>query len=283
MTIDTVVIPVAGNGTRMLPASKSVPKELLPVYDTPVLQFALDEAVATGAKRIVLVSHRSKSAIEDYIRPSAELEGTLREKGKVNLLQKLERGRIPDDVEVCFAYQDEPLGLGHAVLCAQDYVLPGAFGVILPDDVVMGSEFLGSMVDNFDATRMQSLIGSLKVPPEEASSYGIFDFEGEVDVTRPSKARGMVEKPDVGTAPSQFAAIGRYILSSQIFDVLAVGKRGAGGEIQLTDAIAACGDIYALPVDAPRFDCGCHEGLHCAAEFVRALRREEMSLQIAAE
>jgi UTP--glucose-1-phosphate uridylyltransferase len=282
MTIKTVVLPVAGNGTRMLPATKAVPKELLPVYDTPVLQFALDEAVAAGAQRIVLVSHHSKAAIEDYILRGDELAETLRQKGKVTLLQRLEQARVPSSVEVRMVFQDAPKGLGHAILCAKDACLPGPVGVILPDDVVMGGQCLAKMARVFDPSRMQSLIASLEVTRDEISSYGVFDFDGSV-AGYPRRARGFVEKPSADEAPSLHAAIGRYILDDCIFEHLARTDVGAGGEIQLTDAISACGDIFAMPIDAPRFDCGSHEGLFEASQYQRSLRNDAEPLAIAAE
>ena len=283
MKVRTVILPVAGNGTRMLPATKSVPKELLPVYDTPVLQFALDEAISAGAERIVLVSHRSKVAIEEYLSVSEGLEATLKQKGKVQLLRRLQSARIPEKVDVRLVYQDEARGLGHAVLCARDECLPGPVGVILPDDLIVGTSCLGQMVDAFDPERMNSLIASLRVNEDEISSYGVFDFEGSDTVGKPRAARGLVEKPDPDKAPSLFAAIGRYVLSEEIFVALENTQPGAGNEIQLTDAIAACGRIYGLAVRSPRFDCGCHEGLFAAGQFMRKLKTSRSSEAIAAE
>lgn len=282
MKLETVIIPVAGSGTRMLPATKSVPKELLPVYDTPVLQFALDEAVAAGAKRIVLVSHPSKPAIEEFISRHAVLEESLRSKGKTVLLGALKRMGVPAEVRVDIVYQDEPLGLGHAVLCARDHSEGGPVGVILPDDVVMDGGCLKAMADAFDPERMQSLIASLEVSQSEISSYGVFAFEEESSAS-PRRATALVEKPRREDAPSNHAAIGRYILSDCIFDYLAETGQGAGGEVQLTDAIASCGDIFAMPITAPRFDCGCHDGLFEASQYRRSSLKSLTQIAIAAE
>ena len=280
-TLSTVILPVAGLGTRMLPATKVTPKELLPVYDTPLLQYALDEALAAGAKRLVFVSHPDKSAIEDYLRPSERLEDALESKGKGDLLEAVRASRMPDDVDVVFVMQEEQLGLGHAVLCAAEHVLDGPVGVILPDDLILGAPCLQEMAEAFVSGRMGSLVAAQDVAPEDVSSYGIFDCNdrGEAAVI---PARGFVEKPARGEAPSTLAAVGRYVLSPAIFTALRTTERGAGGEIQLTDAIAETGDVHAFRFSGTRFDCGTKDGIVEATLAVQS-RRRQRHLAVAAE
>jgi UTP--glucose-1-phosphate uridylyltransferase len=261
--LKTVIIPAAGRGTRLLPLTKVVPKEMLPVHDRPVLQFALEEAVAVGAERIIIVIHPSKSMIRDYLRRDDEYLNRLRGEGQFALAEKLDKVGVPEGIEVVFAMQDEALGLGHAVLCAAPFILPGPLGVILPDDVIIGQPALAEMARAYDGGHM---IAAMSVPMSETPKYGIFvpdgGMEGEV-----VPARGMVEKPALGHAPSTLAAVGRYILDPAIMRRLAVTKAGRGGEIQLTDAIAE--DAGQMPLTAFRFsggrhDCGSQEGLVAA-------------------
>lgn len=258
--LHTVVLPVAGQGTRMLPATKSVPKELLPVYDTPLLQFALDEAVAAGARCIVLVNHPSKTAILDYISHDRALERKLSDDNKDELLSRVKKASLPKHVEVIIADQETPLGLGHAVLCGADAVKGDRFGVILPDDLILGGPGLAEMAEAYDPEKMHSLIAAMDVPRDKVSRYGIFDTEdGATSGAIP--AHGFVEKPDPEDAPSTLAAVGRYILDPAIFDLLRRQEAGAGGEIQLTDAIAAMGGICAFRFSGTRYDCGSKDGL----------------------
>lgn len=279
-TLATVIFPVAGMGTRMLPATKSVPKELLPVYDTPLLQFAVEEALAAGARRLVFVSHPDKGAIEDYLRPSPELEAGLARKGKDDLLACVRNTRLPEGVEVVFVMQDEPLGLGHAVSLARPHVLPGPVGVILPDDLILGAPCLAEMASAFDSDTMASLIAAQNVEKSAVSSYGIFDCTpGKAPVTA---AKGFVEKPDPSAAPSTLAAVGRYILTGDVFDSLERTEPGAGGEIQLTDAIATCGGIHAFRFSGKRFDCGNPDGIVKATLAVQYMRQAP-KLTVAAE
>ena len=267
----TVIFPVAGLGTRMLPATKVTPKELLPVYDTPLLQFAVDEALAAGAKRLVFVSHPDKTAIRDYLRPAPRLEGELAAKGKDALLESVRRATVPDDVEVVFVMQPEPLGLGHAVLLAHDHLLPGPVGVVLPDDLMLGTPCLAEMADAFASESMTSLIAAQDVDRDRVSSYGIFDCTPGKSAVTP--AEGFVEKPEPQDAPSTLAAVGRYILSREIFQALRRTPPGAGGEIQLTDAIAACDGIHAFRFSGTRFDCGNPDGIVDATLAVQEGRR----------
>ncbi|SDY74241.1 UTP--glucose-1-phosphate uridylyltransferase [Jannaschia faecimaris] len=276
----TVIFPVAGMGTRMLPATKATPKELLPVYDTPLLQFAVEEALAAGAKRLIFVSHPDKSAIEDYLRPDLRLETGLKAKGKDDLLEAVRNATVPDDVDVVFVMQPEPLGLGHAVLQAADHLLDGPIGIVLPDDLMLGEPCLAEMGAAFDAGRMTSLIAAQDVARDRVSSYGIFDCTpGASAVTA---AAGLVEKPSPADAPSTLAAVGRYIVTKDVFDALRGTAPGAGGEIQLTDAIAISGGIHAFRFSGKRFDCGNPDGIVEATLAVQELRQEP-ALKIAAE
>ncbi|MEM6619136.1 MAG: sugar phosphate nucleotidyltransferase [Pseudomonadota bacterium] len=215
MQLDTVIFPVAGQGTRMLPATKAVPKELLPVYDTPLLQFAVDEALAAGARRLVFVSHRSKPALEAYMSRDAELEADLDAKGKTGPLADLMSTGASSDVQVIFTYQEAPLGLGHAVACAAPYVGQGPVGVILPDDLILNPGCLAAMADAYGQSGAKSLIAGMEVPINQVSRYGIFAAKAPHGDTIP--ATGLVEKPDPAVAPSRLAAIGRYVLSPDIF------------------------------------------------------------------
>ena len=284
--LDTVIFPVAGMGTRMLPATKVTPKELLPVYDTPLLQFAVEEALAAGARRLVMVSHPSKSAIEAFLRPDAVLEAELEAKNKDDLLDAVRATALPDGVDVVFVMQEEQLGLGHAVLCAEDAVLgDGPVGVILPDDLILGAPALAEMAAAFDPATMKALVAAQEVPPERVSSYGIFDVAGGEDAAHGAAcipARGFVEKPDPAKAPSRLAAVGRYVLSSEVFAALRGTGRGAGGEIQLTDAIAALSSIHAYRFSGTRHDCGSKDGM---VEATLAVQRDRTRahLSVAAE
>ena len=281
--LDTVIFPVAGMGTRMLPATKVTPKELLPVYDTPLLQFAVEEALAAGAKRLVMVSHPSKSAIEDYFAPADALEDKLRGKGKHAIADALAATAMPEGVELVFVMQPEPLGLGHAVLCGADDALDGPVGVILPDDLILGSPALAEMAAAFDPESMKSLIAAQPVPYEKVSSYGIFDCDADdADADAVLAARGFVEKPRPEDAPSRLAAVGRYVLAPEVFDVLRSTEPGAGGEIQLTDAIATLGKINAFRYSGTRYDCGSKDGLVDATLAVQEDRRQRY-LRVAAE
>ena len=282
-SLDTVIFPVAGLGTRMLPATKSVPKELLPVYDTPLIQFAVDEAVAAGAKRLIFVSHPSKGAIEEYLRPAPELESQLEAKRKDALLRALRAATVPAGVDLRIVMQDEPLGLGHAVLCAADEAMDGPVGVILPDDLILGAPALAEMAAAFDGGTMNSLVAAEIVARDAVSSYGIFDCDAEEDDgAAVTKARGFVEKPEPRDAPSRLAAVGRYILSGSVFDVLRGTGKGSGGEIQLTDAIATMGRIHAYRYSGDRYDCGSKDGLVDATLAVQSARRGR-HLSVAAE
>lgn len=260
--VKTAIFPVAGLGTRFLPATKATPKELLPVIDTPLIQFAIDEAQAAGIERMVFVSHPSKSAIERHVMDDAKLRAELRARGKPKLAGQLEDTALNPDDDAVFTMQHRPLGLGHAVLCARDLVLPGPVAVILPDDLILEKGCLGEMIEAYSKISAGHLVATMTVPKEDTRKYGI------LSVTKPEgrllSANGMVEKPDPGDAPSREAVVGRYILDASIFESLSTQKPGAGGEIQLTDAIAASAPRVGLAgfqFSGKRFDCGSKAGM----------------------
>ncbi|MEM8979233.1 MAG: sugar phosphate nucleotidyltransferase [Pseudomonadota bacterium] len=261
----SVVLPVAGQGSRLLPLTKVTPKELLPVFDRTVIQFAVDEAIVAGAKRLVVVTHTSKPAIRRYFESVDEQIAKLKAQQKFKLSEALASCGGRGDIEIVFAEQHEALGLGHAILCAEDMVLDGDFGVILPDDVILGAPCLAEMKA---AKGAGNIVAAMDVHPSDVSKYGIFDLQ---DTSRPGHAlaaKGMIEKPSADIAPSTLAAVGRYILKPEIFDVLRTIPRGAGGEYQLTDAIAAMTADFGLSAyqfSGQRFDCGSHSGLLQAA------------------
>lgn len=260
MHLRTIIIPAAGLGTRLLPATKVVPKELLNVYDRPVLQFAMDEAIDAGAERIIVVIHPDKLAICEYLKPDEDYIGRLSACGKTMLGAALASVQVPESVDLVFAYQNSPLGLGHAISCSSALVLPGPVGVILPDDVIMGAACLTEMAEDYVGGHM---VAAMSVPVQDASRYGMFRVLGALN-GRSVAASGMVEKPKAGTEPSLLAAVGRYILDPVIFSTLLGIPRGAGGEIQLTDAIAADAariSLTAFRFSGQRFDCGSHDGL----------------------
>ncbi|MDH2373922.1 UTP--glucose-1-phosphate uridylyltransferase GalU [Cobetia sp. 3AK] len=260
--IRKAVLPVAGLGTRCLPASKAIPKEMITIVDKPVIQYVVEEAVAAGIKEIVLVTHSSKNAIENHFDKHFELETTLEAKGKLALLEEL-RNLIPDDVKIISVRQPEPLGLGHAVLCAKPIVGDDPFVVMLPDVLVDGEGLetndLARMMEAFEDTGAAQIMVE-NVPQDMAYKYGIVALEG--DTPQPGKSAqitGMVEKPKPGTEPSTLAVIGRYLLPGNIFELLEQTPPGAGGEIQLTDAIDALRNgksVAAYRMVGDTYDCG---------------------------
>lgn len=260
MHLRSIIIPAAGLGTRLLPATKAVPKELLNVYDRPVLQFSIDEAIDAGAERIIVVIHPDKLAIRDYLKPDEDYVGRLSACGKVLLSAALAAVQVPDSVDLVFAIQNRPLGLGHAISCCSTLVLPGPVGVILPDDVIMGDPCLTQMAKAYVGGHM---VAAMTVSAVDASRYGIFRLLGAPS-GRSVSVSSMVEKPKAGTEPSLLAAVGRYILDPAIFSTLLGIPRGAGGETQLTDAIAIDAARLALTAfrfSGQRYDCGSHDGL----------------------
>ena len=262
--VRTAIFPVAGLGTRFLPATKATPKELLPVIDTPLIQFAIDEARDAGVERMVFVSHPSKSAIERHVRADHDLIATLHARGKSEIARDLHAAALDEDEhEVEFVMQHEPLGLGHAVLCARPHVLPGPVAVILPDDLILSAPgCLSEMIAAYEAGAAGHMVATMQVTPDTVSRYGVLEPLSETD--RLVHARGMVEKPAPEDAPSMHAVVGRYILDAAIFETLATQQPGAGGEIQLTDAIARDAGSVGLAgfaFSGRRFDCGSKQGM----------------------
>jgi UTP--glucose-1-phosphate uridylyltransferase len=260
--IRKAVFPVAGLGTRFLPATKTVPKEMLPIIDKPLIQYAVDEAVEAGCDTLVFVTNRYKHSVADYFDKAYELEQKLEKSGKHELLSLI-RDVLPPGVRAVFVTQAEALGLGHAVLCAKPVVGNEPFAVLLPDDVIWnrGDGALKQMADIAEA-QDASVIAVQDVPRAQTGSYGIVDTGG--DTGNPAPIRGMVEKPQPDVAPSTLAVVGRYVLSGAIFELLESTKAGKGGEIQLTDAIAALIDrekLLAYRFEGRRFDCGSRIGL----------------------
>jgi UTP--glucose-1-phosphate uridylyltransferase len=252
MSVRTAVFPVAGRGTRFLPATKAVPKEMLPIVDKPLIQFAVEEAIAAGVTRLVFITHSTKRAIEDHFDADPELERALHNAGKVEMLAVI-NAILPKDVSCVFIRQGEPLGLGHAVLCARPAIGDEPFFVHLPDDLIRGKVgCLAQMADQF-RDNDKSIIAVEEVPREKTGSYGI------VDVDESDRLKAIVEKPDPADAPSTLAVVGRYLLTPKIFDLLETTGRGAGGEIQLTDAISDLLDyepVFAYRFMGTRYDCG---------------------------
>jgi len=267
--IKKAVFPVAGMGTRFLPATKASPKEMLPVVDKPLIQYAAEEAVAAGIDTLVFVFGRTKNAIVDHFDKAYELERELEERGKTKMLD-LVRNIVPSHVDCVFIRQAEALGLGHAVLCAKPVINDEPFAVILADDLINFSvkPVLSQMVDVYNFQH-SSVLGVERVPESDVSSYGI--VSGDKLKGGLLEVNGIVEKPRVEAAPSNLAVVGRYILNPKIFGLLESTPRGAGGEIQLTDAIASLLNeqrVLAYEFDGKRFDCGNKLGyLQAQVEF----------------
>ncbi|MDF1768144.1 UTP--glucose-1-phosphate uridylyltransferase GalU [Maricaulis sp.] len=250
------VLPVAGFGTRVLPATKTIPKEMLPVFDRPAIQYVVDEALAAGIEHFIFVTGRNKGAIEDYFDTAYELETSLEAKGKSDILAEVTRTK-PTPGSMSFVRQQAPLGLGHAIWCARDIIGSEPFAILLPDVLVQAEpSCLAQMIEVYDETG-GNVIAVEQVPADEVNKYGIID-----PVSRDGnriRMRGMVEKPPVDSAPSNLSITGRYILQGSIFDVLADQAAGAGGEIQLTDAMArqmASQDFHAVEYEGQSYDCG---------------------------
>jgi UTP--glucose-1-phosphate uridylyltransferase len=259
--VTTAIFPVAGLGTRFLPATKSIPKEIMTLVDRPLIQYAIDEARAAGIKEFIFVTSRGKSALEDYFDHAPELENALRKAGKTELLETL-KATTMESGAIAYIRQHRALGLGHAVWCARRLVGDQPFAVVLPDDVIASdTPCLEQMVDAFAETG-GNIVAAMEVPAKKASSYGILDIADDADPL--VHVKGMVEKPAAGTAPSNLAVIGRYILTPAILDNLNRMKSGAGGEIQLTDAIAEeiakSNNVYGYRFRGQRFDCGSKSG-----------------------
>ncbi|MBF0283725.1 MAG: UTP--glucose-1-phosphate uridylyltransferase GalU [Magnetococcales bacterium] len=279
MKIRKAVLPVAGLGTRFLPATKAVPKEMLPVVDKPLIQYAVEEALAAGVSQVILVNSRDKGALEDHFDRAPELEEHLRSRKKYDLLQ-LVLDTTPEQLSVASTRQINPMGLGHAVWCARDLVGDEPFAVILPDDLVRGdTPVLQQMTQCFE-TLQCSMVAVEEVPACDTNKYGIIDPAHEQDGL--VLAKGLVEKPDPALAPSRLALIGRYILTPGIFDLLGGQSRGAGGEIQLTDAMARLLEkesVYGFRFQGVRYDCG-HKAGFQLANLALALERDDLRPQM---
>ena len=274
--VTKAIFPVAGLGTRFLPATKSVPKEIMTLVDRPLVQYAIDEARAAGIKEFIFVTSRGKGALEDYFDNAPQLEAELRKKGKTELLEILKSTNM-DSGEIAYMRQHKPLGLGHAVWCARRLIANEPFAVILPDDVIAAEKpCLAQMVEAFEETQ-SNIVAAMEVPDHMTGSYGILDIKEDMGSIVSTK--GMVEKPGPGTAPSNLAVIGRYILTPTVLQKLNRKEAGAGGEIQLTDAIDAAREdgeeVYGFRFQGQRFDCGSKAGF-LQATVAFALARPEL-------
>jgi UTP--glucose-1-phosphate uridylyltransferase len=255
-TIRKAVIPVAGLGTRMFPASKAIPKEMLTIVDRPIIEWIVDEAREAGIEQFVFITARNKSAIEDHFDTNIELDQAFARKGSLRLLEKL-HDRLPEAGSMVFTRQQKPLGLGHAIWCARHIVGREAFAVLLPDMVMTSSPSCLAQMMSVYNERGGNIIATETVPQSEVRNYGILDLKGSS--ARISAIHGMVEKPEPEIAPSTAAISGRYILQPDIFDVLAHQRPGSGGEIQLTDALLTLmqhQEFWAYRFDGHVYDCG---------------------------
>jgi len=279
MKVRKAVFPVAGMGTRFLPATKAMPKEMLPIVDKPLIQYAVEEAMDAGFTEIIFVTGGSKRALEDHFDHSCELEHTLMARSKDALLKELDM-LIPETGTIIYTRQNEPLGLGHAIWCARHIVGNEPFAVVLADDLIKSRQpVLGQMKERFEELQ-SSMVSVIEVPWNDTNKYGVLDADPlENSIT---KVRGLVEKPAPEKAPSNLAIIGRYILTPEIFDILDNKEVGAGGEIQITDAMARLlksQDIYGYGYEGFRFDCGTKAGFQ-KANLSYAMDRPDLKKNI---
>ena len=273
------MFPVGGLGTRFLPATKAFPKEMLPIVDKPLIQYAVEEAAAAGIEEFVFVTGRGKQAIEDHFDISYELDQTLSARGRGDLVDSL-RSWMPDPGQITYTRQMDPLGLGHAVWCARKYIDDEPFAVLLADDLVLASKpCLQQLIESYQRTP-GNIVAAMEVLPEHTDRYGILDVDK--DEGQLVSVKGLVEKPLRANAPSNLAIIGRYILMPEVFDHLAEKHPGAGGEIQLTDALAKMVNsmpFYGLRFEGRRFDCGDKVGF-LEANLAFALDRDDMKTDV---
>mgnify|MGYP002639879082 FL=1 len=279
--VTKAIFPVAGLGTRFLPATKSIPKEIMTLVDRPLIQYAIDEARAAGIKEFIFVTAKGKGALEDYFDGAPELEKTLRKKGKTELLKEL-RATDMDSGAIAYIRQREALGLGHAVWCARRLISNEPFAVLLPDDVISSTTpCLKQMIEQYTETG-GNMVAAMEVKPEEVSSYGILSVTETNG--RLLSVDDMAEKPALEDAPSRCAAIGRYILEPSIMNRLRDLKQGNGNEIQLTDAIAQeardGGKVYGYTFEGQRYDCGSKAG-YLKATVAFALKRDDLKADLA--
>ena len=279
MRVRKAVFPVAGLGTRFLPATKAMPKEMLPVVDKPLIQYAVEEALKAGIQDIIFVTGKGKQSIEDHFDHDCELEHTLMARDKVTLLHEI-TNIIPESGTIVYTRQNEPLGLGHAIWCARHVVGNEPFAVLLADDLIKSPKpALGQMIEQFNELQ-SSMVCVEEVDRQATANYGILDADPPIN--RLTKIRGLVEKPDPDKAPSNLAIIGRYILTPEIFDILENKETGAGGEIQITDAMARLlktQSIYGFSYEGTRFDCGTKAGFQMA-NLSFAMDRPDMRKQL---
>lgn len=278
MKVRKAIIPAAGLGTRFLPATKAMPKEMLPLVDKPTIQYIVEEAIESGIEDIIIVTGKGKRAIEDHFDNSFELEQNLFDKGKFELLDEVRKPSKLADIH--YIRQKEPKGLGHAIWCARKFIGDEPFAVLLGDDVITGEKpCLKQMIEKYDRYRA-SIIGAQHVPENQVSRYGIVD--GNQLDERFFTVNNLVEKPKQEDAPSNLAIMGRYILNPRIFDILGDQEPGAGGEIQLTDAIAKLNQyeaVYAYDFEGTRYDVGEKMGfIQTTIEF--ALQRDELKYDL---
>lgn len=274
--VTKAIFPVAGMGTRFLPATKSVPKEIMTLVDRPLIQYAIDEARAAGIKEFIFVTSRGKGALEDYFDHAPQLEQELKKKKKTELLEVLKNTNMESGA-IAYIRQHRPLGLGHAVWCARRLIGNEPFAVILPDDVIAAEKpCLQQMVEAYEETG-GNMVAAMEVAPEKSSSYGMLDVSDNMG--QMVKVKGMVEKPAMEDAPSNLAVIGRYILAPTVLQNLNQLKSGSGGEIQLTDAIAREieqeREVFGFRFRGQRFDCGSKSGF-LQATVAFALAREDL-------
>ncbi len=271
--IKKAIFPVGGLGTRFLPATKALPKEMLPVVDKPLIQYAVEEAATAGISEFIFVTGRNKTAIEDHFDHSTELESVLTAKGKIEALDVV-RDMMQEPGSVSYVRQQEPAGLGHAVWCARHLIGDAPVAVLLADDLIHGKPALAEMMQAYKGGNMVAL---MEVPHEDTSSYGI--IEPGSDSGREVEVKGLVEKPDADKAPSRLAVVGRYIIEPEVFNILGSQARGAGDEIQLTDALAqriGHAPFTGYRFEGQRFDCGSKLGF-LQANIAFALDREDMA------
>ena len=271
--LKTAVLPVAGLGSRFLPITKSIPKEMLPIIDNPLIQFAIEEAIEAGIEKIVFVTSYTKKAIEDYFSINSELEKRLIQSNKENLIEKI-HPKYLDEVEFSYVFQEEPNGLGHAILQAKDLVDDEYFGIILADDLLVHEIVCLSQLLNIHHENNSSVLGVFAADPGKISNYGVIDGVLDGDSY---KLNNIIEKPKAEEAPSNLAVFGRYILSKEIFNHLENTNPGINGEIQLTDAIKSLIEkdtVRAIEIMGKRFDCGSKEG-YISAIIDRSLSIEK--------